>query len=413
MNTPDFSEQTPETPSTTERKSPSNNDDKSTVTISRTHYLLIWLLCIAFAAGMVISTYRYYQVHKNYGSFITIADEVNADFYTDVDTDATLTAAKEGYVAGLNDPYSQYLTPDEYDDYNQTESGQIIGIGVTVSYTDNGYLYIKSVTEDSPAQDANIETGDYIIAVDDVDITTLSYDEAVDLVRGEEGTSVTLTLTHEDSEYTVDIIRETIDEITAYGVMIADNIAYIRISAFRENTPEQFKNAYSDLIDEGAQSIIFDVRNNGGGLVTSLEAILDPLLPEGEIAVATYRDGTTTTLVTSDAIECDLPIVVLVNGNTASAAELFSASISDFEKGILIGETTFGKGIMQSTRSEPDGGALTLTVATYQTTRGECYHGIGITPDIVIEPNEDDIIDYTSPNPETDSQLARAIEELS
>ena len=155
--------------------------------------------------------------------------------------------------------------------------------------------------------------------------------------------------------------------------------------------------------------MIFDLRDDGGGLVSALEKILDPLLPEGEIAIATYRDGTTKTLVESDATECSLPMTVIVNGNTASAAELFTASLRDFGKASVVGMQTFGKGIMQVTQSMPSGGALTLTVATYQTTKGECYHKVGIKPDEIVEAGED-AVDYSDPNSEKDPQLKKAIE---
>ena len=155
--------------------------------------------------------------------------------------------------------------------------------------------------------------------------------------------------------------------------MLDGQIGYIRISSFKGNTPEQFQAIYDRLVQDGAKALIFDLRDDGGGLVSALEKILDPLLPEGEIAIATYRDGTTKTLVESDATECSLPMTVIVNGNTASAAELFTASLRDFGKASVVGTQTFGKGIMQVTQSMPSGGALTLTVATYQTTKGECY----------------------------------------
>ncbi len=194
--------------------------------------------------------------------------------------------------------------------------------------------------------------------------------------------------------------------------MLDGQIGYIRIDSFKDNTPEQFQAIYDKLIQDGAKALVFDLRDNGGGLVRSLEKVLDPLMPEGDIAVATYRDGTTRTLVTSDAGECDLPMAVLVNGNTASAAELFAASLHDFGKGKVIGMTTFGKGIMQNTQQLPNGGALTLTVAKYRTVRGECYHGVGITPDAEVEAGEEKV-DYDNPNSKTDPQLAAAIQAVS
>jgi carboxyl-terminal processing protease len=157
----------------------------------------------------------------------------------------------------------------------------------------------------------------------------------------------------------------------------------------------------------GADCLLFDVRTNGGGLLDSLSNMLDPLLPEGVIATATYQNGSTENVIISDASEMNLPMVVLVNAKTASAAELFAASLRDFKDAKLIGKKTFGKGVMQTTRGMADGGALTLTVATYRTTRSECYHGIGLEPDQTVETGED--TDIEAFDPETDPQLAAAV----
>ena len=313
--------------------------------------------------------------------------------------------------ARLYDPYTQRSTVEEYAAYQTNEAGQMIGIGVTVTWNEEGFLQVESVTENSPAEEAGILTGDRIIAINGEDVADLGYAQAVSNVRGEENTTVTLTILRNGENLDIEVARKSMDVVSAQGQMLDGQIGYIRISSFKENTPEQFQAVLDKLLADGAVSLVFDVRDNGGGLVTSLEQILDPLLPEGKIAIATYRDGSTKTLVESDAEECNLPMVVLVNENTASAAELFTASLHDFGKATIVGTTTFGKGIMQVTRQLPDGGALTLTTATYQTTKGECYHGVGITPDEVVEPS-DTAVDYDNPNAEADPQLARALKIL-
>ncbi len=237
----------------------------------------------------------------------------------------------------------------------------------------------------------------------------MGYEGAVNAVRGDPDTKVTLTIKRGDETFDQDVIRKSMEVTSAEGKMLDGKIGYITIRSFKENTPDQFQAIYDQLIADGAEALVFDLRDDGGGLVSALEKILDPLLPEGKIAIAMYRDGTTETLVESDATECNLPMAVVVNENTASAAELFTASLQDFGKGTVVGTTTFGKGIMQVTRQMPSGGALTLTTATYQTTKGECYHGIGVKPDVEIEAG-DTAIDYENPNPDTDSQLKKAIE---
>ncbi len=337
---------------------------------------------------------------------------VRGHFYEkDLDEEALVDGILKGYVAGLNDPYSYYLTSDEYDALMDKESGKTVGIGVTVQPNEDGYLDIVEVEEGSPASDSGLEPGDVITGVDGQDIGEMEYTAAVDLVRGEENTKVRLTILRDGKETDHTITRKHFDLITVQSELLDGHIGYIRITNFRENTDEQFQEALDEMTANGADALLFDVRSNGGGLLNSLQEILDPLLPEGVIATATYQDGNTETAVYSDDSEIDLPMVVLVNGNTASAAELFSASLRDFKDAKLIGTTTYGKGVMQTTTRMADGGGLTLTVATYQTTRSECYHGVGLEPDEVVETGEDTVI--ADRDPETDPQLAAGIEALS
>lgn len=311
----------------------------------------------------------------------------------------------KGYMAGLEDPYSSYLTQEEYANQQVRDSGTTVGIGVTASLAEDGTIAIIEVSKGSPAEKSGIRIGDFIIAVDGEAVTDLGYEEAISRVRGEEGTQVALTVLQGEKKRDMTITRKSFDLETVTGTMLEGNIGYISISHFRENTAEQFSKALETLTADGAKALIFDVRNNGGGLLDALEKMLDPLLPEGVIATATYQDGTERTIIYSDAAELDLSMVVLVNGMSASASELFSASLRDFKSAVLVGEQTYGKGVMQSTVPVPDGGAITLTVAAYQTAVSECYHGEGLTPDIVVEAEESDI----AGDPENDAQLAAAI----
>lgn len=384
------------------------NLKRETVELRKSTLVLLFCLCGVLAVGTGVGIYRAYASQAEYGELAQLKATVEANYYTDVDEESTMQGAMKGYVAGLDDPYSQYLTDEEYGEFQTNEAGRTVGIGVTVTPTKEGYLLINSVTADSPAEAAGLQSEDEIIAVDGEDVAELGYSSAVDAVRGEENTSVILTIRRDDTTLDCEVTRKNMEVITAQGQMLDGNIGYIRISAFKENTPEQYQAVYEQLVNQGAEGLIFDLRDNGGGLVNSLEKILDPLLPEGEIAIATYRDGHTQTLVQSDAEECDLPMVVLVNENTASAAELFTASLRDFGKAKAVGTTTFGKGIMQVTQPMFSG-ALTLTVATYQTTKGECYHGVGITPDVVVDAGEEPV-DYDAPDAVSDPQLAKALE---
>lgn len=382
---------------------------EKTVPVRKSTLILLFCLCGVLAVGTGLGIYRNYAGNTEYRELRQLAATVKQNYYTDVDDEAVMQGAMKGYVAGLDDPYSQYMTSEEYQAYQTEEAGQTVGIGVTVTQTDEGYLQVEEVNADSPAEKAGMQQGDTLTKVEGEDLAELGYAGALSKIRGEAGTTVQLTIQRNGDTLELDVERQNIEVTTAEGQMLDGQIGYIRISSFKGNTPEQFQAIYDRLVQDGAKALIFDLRDDGGGLVSALEKILDPLLSEGEIAIATYRDGTTKTLVESDATECSLPMTVIVNGNTASAAELFTASLRDFGKASVVGTQTFGKGIMQVTQSMPSGGALTLTVATYQTTKGECYHKVGIKPDEIVEAGED-AVDYSDPNPEKDPQLKKAIE---
>jgi len=352
------------------------------------------LCCAVTFSGTVLGMQFWY--HKTEQKFERLAEldgYIQNNYYTDFDENALMDTMLKGYVAGLGDRYSQYLTPDEYGALMTKEAGKTVGIGVTVIQNEEGYPQIIEVQENSPAQKAGLQKEDVLLAVNGEDIVQKGYEEAIAEIKGEEGSAVKLTVRQNGTEKEISVIRETFDIMTVSSEMLDGHIGYIAVSNFRENTAEQFQNALEELLKQGADALLFDMRNNGGGLLTSLEKMLDPLLPEGEIATATYHGNKTEVILKSDSKEMNLPMAVLVNGNTASAAELFAASLRDFKQAKLVGTQTFGKGIMQVTTTMEDGGGLTLTVATYQTTKSECYHGIGLEPDVVIEISETDTED--------------------
>jgi len=382
------------------------------VQIQKSTLVFLIAICFILAIGMALGFARSFHLEEKYSRLDQLVSAVDAAYYTDVDEEAAMDGALKGYVDGLDDPYSQYMTSAEYTSYQTTESGTTTGIGITMSVTEDGYMHIESVLADTPAAQAGLQADDVVVAVDGQDVAEIGYEAAVSLIRdGDEDTSVCLTILRDEETFDQEASRMVIEVASCWGQMLENNVGYIRIASFKENTPEQFQEIFDQLLEDGVQSFVFDLRDDGGGLVTSLEQILDPLLPEGEIAVATYKDGTTKTLVTSDAEKCDLPMVVIVNENTASAAELFTVSLSDFGKATVVGVTTYGKGVMQVTQELPDGGALTITTATYRTTKGECYHGVGITPDEEVEIGDYEV-DYENPDSENDLQLARALEIL-
>lgn len=373
--------------------------------------LVTAVIMLGLAGAMLYRTNGELQDQlRKYDKLMELETCVNQNFYKNHDEEAAMEGAMKGYVYGLDDPYSTYLTAEEYSDWQTMESGTQTGIGVTVQYDEEGLLIVE-VAEGYPADKSGMEVGDIITAVEGEKVSDTGYDEAVASVKGEENTEVQLTVMRDGEEMEFTVTRSEISVTTSEGQMLEGNIGYIRVSAFRENTDEQFLNALNRLMNEGAEAIIFDVRNNGGGMLSSLKEMLDSLLPEGNIAIATYGNGEVETIIKSDAEELDIPMAVIVNENTASAAELFAASLHDFDKAFLVGDTTYGKGIMQNTLELSDG-AITLTVATYQTVRGECYHETGITPDYEISLPENFVPDFGNPDIKEDIQLRTAYEKI-
>ena len=365
---------------------------------------LVASLLTALVVTLIAAKYNT-DLQKKFARLDALDAEIRENFYTaDIDDEALMNAMLKGYVSGLGDPYSTYLTDEELAQSRENSAGQYVGIGVTVlhSTTENTVL-VKEVMPDSPAEKGGILPDDYIIRVNDLLIADDAA-AALDAIKGLPDTEVTVTVLRPDgSEYTTTMKRAHVDEQTIEYQMLTDEIGYIRIKKFRTVTVEQFADAYAQLSQQSAMGILFDVRDNGGGLLNALEKIVDPLLPEGELAFAYDQDGKATPIIDSDAEYADIPMVVLTNGNTASAAELFACLLRDYADAILVGETTFGKGIMQSTYSLPDGGGLTLTTATYATGETECYHGVGIAPDV-------ESVNHTESA--TDTQLADAISVL-
>lgn len=324
---------------------------------------------------------------------------VRENFYREVPEEDVLDGILTGYVAGLGDRYSVYRSARELTDYEDTTAGVYTGIGITVTKNDEGDVEIVDLAPGGSAEQAGIRKGDLLIEVEGISVRE-NYTEAINKIGGEVGTSVTLRVQEKASgrQKKLSVKRVHIDEVTVLAKMLDNKIGFIRIEKFRSNTVTQFEEARQKLLKEGAKGFIFDVRQNGGGVLGALEQLADPLLPEGELAFSTTKDGTRETIITSDANYTDMPYAVLVDGGTASASELFACLLRDYSGAILVGEKTFGKGIMQATLALSSGG-VTLTTATYETGITPCYHEIGLEPDV---------LSVYDPEAETDTQLEAA-----
>ncbi|MCD8188180.1 MAG: S41 family peptidase [Ruminococcus sp.] len=338
---------------------------------------------------------------QKYSALQTLDSYVRENYYGDIDEDALTDGILKGYVDGLDDDYSRYLTAEEYRIESSEDAGELVGIGLTLTEDESGYIRVVEIMSDSPAANSDLVPGDIITCVDGNDVLVEGFEESIDAMSGQVGTEITITVRRDGIDTDMVFTRTSMELTTVTGEMINGNIGYIQITGFKKNTSEQFISVLEELNSAGAEAFIFDLRDNGGGLVSALEECVDPLLPEGVIATAEYKDGHSEALVYSDTSELDVPMVVLVNENTASAAELFSASLRDFDKAVFVGVQTYGKGVMQVTTELEDGGAIVLTVAEYKTTESECYDGVGLTPDYIVEDDEDD---------ESDPQYDKALE---
>lgn len=318
-----------------------------------------------------------------------------------------------GLAAGVGDPYTYYLSADSLAEQMEKNSGHFVGIGVEIYAGDDGYIVVSSVIPGGPAEAAGILAEDKITEVDGESITGKTAADVSALVKGEAGTDVTLTIFRESTGEVLEktVTRQDIQVKTVSWRMMDDNIGYIAITNFRENTYSQFKEALDMLEAEGMEKLVLDLRNNTGGLVKSAHEIGEELLPEGIMVYTMDKDGNREDTLCDDVYN-DVPLVVLVNGNSASAAEILAGAIQDTGRGQLIGTTTFGKGLVQRLFTLPDGSGLNVTIQKYYTPNGTSIHGVGITPDYEVELPEE-YAQQTNIPAEADTQLQKAVEVLS
>ena len=335
-------------------------------------------------------------------------------YLNEIDTEQVENYLYKGMIAGLDDAYAAYYTKEEYQSMMDSTNGSYYGIGVEMSQNmTTGIITITRVFEGSPAEEAGLLPGDIIYKVQDTEVTGEDLTKVVSMVKGAEGTTVPISVAREgESDYlTFDVERRTIEISTVEHRMLDGNIGYISIASFDDVTVNQFLTALEDLENQGETALIIDLRNNGGGLVSSAGSILDRLLPEGLIVYTEDKYGNREELKSDAENYFDKPLAVLVNGNSASASEIFAGAIKDYGIGTLVGTQTFGKGIVQKVYPLSDGTAVKLTVSKYYTPKGNNIHGIGIAPDVEVELDADVANAITIPE-EKDNQLQKAVEIL-
>ncbi len=336
---------------------------------------------------------------------------IGNEFLFDEDMTKVSDGIYKGMVSGLEDAYSVYYTEDEFNALMEESSGNYCGIGAVVQKDiKTGLVTIVRVFKQSPAEEAGLKAGDILYMVDDMEITGLDLDILVrTYIRGEEGTEVVLTVLRGDDYQKVElhITRRMIETETVEYKMLDNSIGYVTVTEFDQPTYEQFKNAIEELQKEGMKGLVIDLRNNPGGLLNTVVDMLDYMLPDGLLVYTSDKNGNGDKYYSDDGHQVDVPLVVLVNGNSASASEVFTGAIKDFKWGTIIGTKTFGKGIVQDIIPLGDGSGLKITVAHYYTPSGFDLHGKGIEPDIEVELDKD-----AAYGADSDNQLKAAVDEL-
>lgn len=359
--------------------------------------IIIALLIAIFSSLSTLGVIYYLlgfnqQGFFNLMRFVTAYRFIELKYVNQTDDVNLIDGAIDGMVKSLGDPHSNYLSPKMYQSLKEQTQGSFAGIGVVMGMDNNKNINIVAVMEDSPGQKAGLAEGDQIIAVDGTPVTEMAFDEVAAHVRGEPGTDVVLTIMRDGAQQDYTITRDNIKLKTVGHEMLDNNIGYIQIVSFSEDTAQEFMDAYTDLQNQGMQGLVLDLRNNPGGLLTACVDIAKNLVPKGDIVSIVDKDGNKE-VYSSDLEQVPYPVAVLINKNSASASEILSGAIQDTKSGVIIGETSYGKGSVQTILPMMDDDAVKLTIAKYYTPSGRSIDGVGITPDIEVKLDEGSTVD--------------------
>ncbi len=352
----------------------------------------------------IVAGVFYYSFSTEINKMLEVGLLVKTQYLHDVTFSQMITGAVKGMVQSLEDPYSVYLEGEEYEELQRYIQGSIGGIGVYVGVKD-GKLVVVSPIEGTPAYEAGLKREDVIVKVDDTFTSELEYDETVARMRGEPGTPVSIGVTREGVAeiLTFEITRKVIEIPSVESELTEKNIGYMRILTFASNTDEAVKEQLLELLEDGAKALVLDLRDNPGGDLSSAVNIAKLFVPEGPIVFTVDKRGEMVAYNNEESVSLNIPLVVLVNGGSASASEVLAGAIKDTESGVLLGERTFGKGIVQGIFMINEEDGLKLTTSKYLTPNKTDIHELGIEPDIFIELTAAD---------EEDVQLKGALEYL-
>lgn len=338
---------------------------------------------------------------------IQAAIDMNYLYLDEIDKQKVQDYLIKGYVQGLDDPYTVYYDEAETTQLFESTEGTFGGIGVGIQQdTTSGLITFTRIYKDAPGEKAGFKEGDIVYKVDGEDVTGQDLDTVVSQIRGEIGTDVEITVIRDGKEYTGTATRAEIENDTVEYEMKADKVGYIQVTGFENVTLKQFEEALDDLNKQGMKGLIIDLRTNPGGNLSTVRDMVDLILSEGTIVSIKYRNGNEEVYEADKENKLDVPLVVLTNQYSASASEIFAGAVQDHEIGVLVGTTTYGKGVVQEIYSLGDGTSFKITTSEYFTPSGRNIHGKGIKPDVEVE------YEYDEANPDYDNQLEKAIEVL-
>ena len=369
-------------------------------------YVVVAMLATAITLQMTVKT--------GTGKLDRLENLIQERYIGEADGEAMEDAAAAAMVKATGDRWSYYIPASQYEAHKEQSENAYVGIGITIQQAEDGSGFlIVMVNQDGPAQEAGIQVNDLLIAVEDQDVREMTADQVRELIRGEAGTKVSLTVMRQGEHQTLAVERRRIESAVATGQMLTDGIGLVKISNFDERCASESIAAIQKLQQEGAKKIIFDVRNNPGGYAEELVKLLDYLLPEGDLFRSVSYDGTEK-VDTSDADCLDMPMAVLINGSSYSAAEFFAAALQEYQAATIVGEPTVGKGVYQTTISLGDGSAVALSTGKYFTPKGNSLTDVGVIPDVRVDVDEEtaEKIYYGTLGYADDLQIQAAIQVL-
>lgn len=377
--------------------------------------VLTGVLVVALAAGGVkFVQQRQYNGVLSDSSHVQkieyLEKMIDQEYLGEVDNAEMAEGIYAGLVYGLGDVYSRYYTADEYAQETASTDGAYAGIGVSIQKNKNGGVQIAECYEGGPGAEAGLQTGDVITAINDTDVTDMELSDVVSLIRENKDNTIVLTVFRENEEKSREISVDVTDvELpSVFGEMLDKKTGYIQITQFTGVTPQQYKDMFAELKDKGMERLVIDLRDNPGGLLTSVCDILREILPEGLIVYTEDKYGNREEENCDGKHQLDMPLAVLVNENSASASEIFAGAVQDHEVGTIVGTTTYGKGVVQELRQLSDGSAVKLTVSNYYTPNGNSINKVGIKPNVEVK-LASELLNKDEITHEEDNQLQKAL----